>query len=104
MAKQAELEKLTGLASRFGAFIAERHPFALGVALDAFEAATGGGEPNGEAAIDSLRPVLRRELTRRLEKLPVPQGLGDATPRTPVDKRVEQARAALLEECDGFLR
>ena len=38
MAKPAELEKLTGLASRFGAFVAERHPFALADALDAFEA------------------------------------------------------------------
>ena len=36
MAQPAELEKLTGLASRFGAFVAERHPFALGDALDAF--------------------------------------------------------------------
>ena len=29
MAKPAELEKLTGVASRFGAFVAERYPFAL---------------------------------------------------------------------------
>ena len=45
MAKPAELEKLTGLASRFGAFVAERHPFALADALDAFETATGGRDP-----------------------------------------------------------
>ena len=39
MAKPAELEKLTGLASRFGAFVAETHPFALSDALEAFEKA-----------------------------------------------------------------
>ncbi len=60
MAKPAELEGLTAIASRFGAFVAERHPFALAVALEAFEAACGGRDPNGEAAIDALRPALRR--------------------------------------------
>src|SRR5207244_2636619 len=40
MAKPAELEKLTGLASRFGAFVAERHPFALADSLEVFETVT----------------------------------------------------------------
>ena len=62
MAKPAELEKLTGVASRFGAFIAERHPFALTDALDAWEAATRGRDPEGEAALEALRSELRREL------------------------------------------
>ena len=62
MAKPAELQKLTGLASRFGAFVAERHPFALAEALDAFDAVTHGAEAGGEAAIDALRPAVRREL------------------------------------------
>ena len=52
--KPAELEGLTGIARRFGAFVAERHPFALAAALDAFEAATGGRDPNGEAAFEAL--------------------------------------------------
>ena len=59
MAKPVELEKLTDLASRFGAFVAERHPFALPdvieVALEAFEAATGGREPSDEAAFVANR-------------------------------------------------
>ena len=38
MSKPVELEKLTGLASRFGAFVAERHPFALDDALDGVRA------------------------------------------------------------------
>ena len=66
MAKPAELEKLTGLASRFAAFVAERHPLALADALDAFEKATGGRDLRGEKAIEAARPALRRELKKRL--------------------------------------
>src|SRR5580765_2132379 len=104
MAKPAELEKLTGVASRFGAFVAERYPFALIEAVDAWEATTGGGEPKGEAAFETLRPAFRRELARRLGSRAVPQGLCDTTPRTSAARRIEQAQLSLLDECDGFLR
>ena len=104
MAKPAELQKLTGLASRFGAFVAERHPFALAEALDACDAVTRGAEPRGEADIDALRPALRRELGRRLERRDLPQGIADTTPRTSAATRIGQAVAALLDDCDGFLR
>ena len=82
MPKPAELEKLTGIASRFGAFVAERHPFALNEAIDVWEAITGGREPKGEAAIEALRPAFRRELARRFQARALPQGLPDTTPRT----------------------
>jgi 2-oxoisovalerate dehydrogenase E1 component len=104
MAKPAELQKVTGLASRFGAFVAERHPFALAEALDACDAVTRGAEPRGEADIDALRPALRRELGRRLERRDLPQGIADTTPRTSAATRIGQAVAALLDDCDGFLR
>src|SRR6267142_232814 len=104
MAKPAELEKLTGIASRFGAFVAERHPFALADALDALDAASGGRDPQDEATIDALRPAFHRELTRRLQLRAVPQGLGDTTPRTSAEMRIGQAYAQLLDDCDGFLR
>src|SRR6266850_7009173 len=104
MAKQAELEKLTGLASRFGAFVIEQHPFALADALDAFEAATGGRDVRDEAAIEALRPALHRELTRRLQTRAIPEGLPDTTPRTSAAARIEQAYGELLDACDGFLR
>src|SRR6267378_2739208 len=104
MAKQAELEKLTGLASRFGAFVTEQHPFALADALDAFEAATGGRDVRDEAAIEALRPALHRELTRRLQTRPIPEGLPDTTPRTSASARMELAYGELLDACDGFLR
>ncbi len=104
MAKPAELERLTGLASRFGAFIAEQHPFALDQALEAFEAACGGREPRTDAEIDALRPLLRRELAKRLEAHPMPDGLPDPTPRTTAADRVARARMDLVGACDGFLR
>src|SRR5438876_750673 len=104
MAKPVELEKLTGLASRFGAFVAERHPFALAEALEAFDAVAGNREPRDEAGIDGLRAALVRELRKRLAARPVPDGLEEATPRVSAAARLDQAHATLVEEVDGFLR
>ena len=104
MAKPAELETLTGLASRFGAFIAERHPFALSDALDAFEKATGGRDLEDEAAIEAARPLLQRELKTRLQAHTVPHGLPDTTPRTTAVTRLGQAQTELIDAADGFLR
>src|SRR5262245_29029599 len=104
MANPAELEKLTGLASRFGAFVAERHPFALADAIDALDAAAGESDLRDEAAIDALRPVFHRELTRRLQVRAVPPGLAETTPRTSAAMRIGQAYAQLIDDCDGFLR
>src|SRR2546423_6780560 len=104
MSKPAALEKLTGIASRFGAFVAERHPFALTEALAAFDAATSGREATGEAALDALRPLLRTELDKRLQQRQIPPGLPDTTPRTPAAMRIAQAHAQLVEDCDGFVR
>ncbi len=104
MPKPPALDKLTGLASRFGAFVAETHPFALGEALDSFEAATEGRDVRVEAGIEKLRPALRQELGRRLGGRPLPEGLAETTPRTPATVRLAQAHAELLDACDGFLR
>jgi 2-oxoisovalerate dehydrogenase E1 component len=104
MAKPAEVDKLTGLASRFGAFVAERHPFALADALEAFEKATGGRELPDEAAMEAARPVLRRELKKRLDARALPEGLPDTTPRTTAAARLQQAHTELLDAVDGFLR
>src|SRR6185369_9650389 len=104
MAKPAELEKLTGLASRFGAFVAGRHPFALADALDACEQAAGDRELRGETAIDAARPALQRELKKRLQARTLPDGLPDTTPRTSAAARMDQAHAELLDAVDGFLR
>ncbi|MEO8256347.1 MAG: thiamine pyrophosphate-dependent enzyme [Acidobacteriota bacterium] len=93
-----------GLASRLAAFVAERHPFVLVDVVAAFEAIGGGREAQGEAAIDALRPPLRRELIERLGARPVPSDLPDTTPGTPAHTRLHQASAELLDACDGFLR
>ena len=42
MAQPTELEKLTGLASRFAAFVAEQQPFALAAAVEAFQRVSTG--------------------------------------------------------------
>jgi 2-oxoisovalerate dehydrogenase E1 component len=94
------------LAGRFGAFVAERHPLALTVALEAFEAALAGRlPPDAEAReeIDALRPVLGRELTARLHSVDLPHGLPETTPRVSTETRIGQARRELVDACDGFL-
>jgi 2-oxoisovalerate dehydrogenase E1 component len=92
------------LAARLGAFVAERHPLALNDALDAFEAATEGRAPAGEAAIDAMRPRMRDELARRLASRPLPPDLPETTPRVAAGARMEQAHREVLAACDGFLR
>jgi 2-oxoisovalerate dehydrogenase E1 component len=102
----ADPNKLTGLASRLAAFITERHPLAVALVLDVFEAVGGGKlKPRDHAALDALRTPFRRELARRLyEALKAPDGTDHTTPGTSAIKRMEQARAELTDACDGFLR
>ena len=101
-----DVSKLSGLASRFAAFVAERYPFAVPLALDAFESA---GLPNikGRDAVklDAARTVLRRALAKSLyERVAAPEGIADTTPGVTAAKRLEQARAELVDSCDGFVR
>jgi 2-oxoisovalerate dehydrogenase E1 component len=104
MAGSAELQKLTGIAGRFGAFVAERHPLALAGALDALEAVIRGHVPTDQPGLDALRPAFRRELGRRLQSGPVPPGLAETTPRTSAETRLQQAYEDILDACDGFFR
>ncbi|HEX6216048.1 MAG TPA: thiamine pyrophosphate-dependent enzyme [Vicinamibacterales bacterium] len=98
--------KLSGLASRFAAFVAERYPFALHHAIDAFENA-GVSAIKGRDAVklDAARPALRRALAKSLyEHFSAPEGTAETTPGVSATKRLEQARAELVDACDGFLR
>src|SRR5688572_31920530 len=101
-----DITKLSGLAGRFAAFVAERYPFALHHAIDAFENA-GVSSIKGRDAVklDAARPALRRALAKSLyEHFSAPEGTAETTPGVSATKRLEQARAELVDACDGFLR
>ncbi len=93
------------LIARFAAFVAERHPFALGVAQEALGSAIGN--PAGRnfrrgEDIAALRTKVRQELTERCGEAGLPETL-ESTPRVPVNERLGQAVQALIDDCDGFL-
>ncbi len=101
----------TTLAQRFGAFVAERHPFALAPAMESLEealATTAGdrerlaGSPGlRPAAIEDLREPLRQALRRRLPE--APPDLPETTPGVTAAERLGCEAEALLDACDGFL-
>jgi 2-oxoisovalerate dehydrogenase E1 component len=103
MSRSVDVTKLSGLASRFGAFVLERYPFALDAALDALEAADGARIGRDAVRIEKLRSTLHRELSKRLEAIPLRHGLAETTPFVPAAERQRDARRELLEACDGFL-
>jgi 2-oxoisovalerate dehydrogenase E1 component len=105
MSKTAETGSQTSLAGRFGAFVAERYPFAVAHALEALDAAAGQARGKGEdaGAIDALRPLLRRELMARVSAA-APAGLAETTPGVTAAARLEAARDEFIDACDGFLR
>ena len=91
------------LAARFAAFVAERFPFALDPALEAFQSVCPGDPGRNAEAIEALRGPLADRLRRAFET-PMPDGLPETTPRVPASERLRQARAELFDACDGFLR
>src|SRR5687767_440597 len=105
MSRSAEISRLSGLESRLAAFVAERHPLALPLALAALAAARKGAPGDGDSKhIDTLRAPFRRELAKRLyDLLTAPDGIDETTPGVSAVKRLEQARAEIVESCDGFL-
>src|SRR5207253_2528795 len=88
----------TTLRTRFAAFVAERHPFALAPALAAFDRAGGG---DAEAMPGPLRAALEQTLRDALATgIQIPE----TTPRVPAAERLRAAIAEVVEACDGFLR
>jgi 2-oxoisovalerate dehydrogenase E1 component len=77
-------------AARFGAFVAEKFPFALDVARRAFE------EANGDAG--RLRAALEKALQVDAADLP------ETTPRVAASTRIRQAIDEIADACEGFLR
>ncbi len=93
----------TTLAARFGAFVAEQFPFALGPALEAFRTVIPGDPGRDAAAIEAIRRPLAEALRRAFAGSP-PEGIADTTPRVSAAERLDGAREDLLDACDGFLR
>jgi 2-oxoisovalerate dehydrogenase E1 component len=106
MPRLHEVMKLSGLGGRFAAFVAERHPFALPYALEAFDSSGLAAIKARDAVkIDAARPVLRRALAKLLyDQVAAPEGIAETTPGVAASKRLEQARAEVVDACDGFLR
>ncbi len=104
MTRSANVSCLSGVESRFGAFVAEQIPFALAAALEAFESARCGGSEDSEAALDQLRQAFRKEFTRRISQTEIPDGIAETTPGVSVQQRLDLARAAAVDACDGFFR
>ncbi len=104
MTPSTGLQSLTGIASRLGAFVAERCPFALADVVSAVEATTRGGPiPEDSRGIEAFRPAFGRELARLLAGWTPPEGLSETTPRVSAAARLDQARRELVDLCDGFL-
>ena len=94
------------LARRFGAFVAERYPFALAPALAAFEGASHlSGKGASHLSPDLLRPHLRTELRKALTQVKFPlSDLAETTPGVAAADRLGAAVDELIDACDGFLR
>lgn len=105
MRSSVETSRLTGFTSRFAAFVAERHPLVLAIALEALTAARKSvGADSDTKQIEALRAPFRRELAKRLyEALTAPDGIDEPTPGTTAVRRLEQARAEIVESCDACL-
>jgi 2-oxoisovalerate dehydrogenase E1 component len=92
-----------GLAARFAAFVAERHPFALQPATEAFRAVCATDPGRDADAIDALRAPLAEAL-RLSTAGTAPASLPETTPGVTAAQRLRAAGEELIEACDGFLR
>ncbi|MGH9308404.1 MAG: alpha-ketoacid dehydrogenase subunit alpha/beta [Vicinamibacterales bacterium] len=90
------------LRIRFTAFLAERYPFALGVALDALGTVVGN-EAAGESMIERARAAFPGELRRQMAGLAGSHS-GESRPGVSVEQRTQEAVDELIAGCDGFLR
>jgi 2-oxoisovalerate dehydrogenase E1 component len=96
--------RATAVAARFAAFLAERYPFALEAAVEAFEEVRRARPAGTPADIEAWRPAFRLALEPRLRIGAVPATDVETTPGVTLPERLAQAHAELIDACDGFLR
>ena len=101
MARSSSVAAPAGLAARLCAFVLERFPFALPI-VQGVVAETRASSAKTADAVESLRRTLIRRLERALAEIEAAD-LPETTPHVTAPKRLDQARRALLEACDGFL-
>jgi 2-oxoisovalerate dehydrogenase E1 component len=112
---EAATRARTTLLGRFAAFVAERHPFALRPAVAAMDMvlAARTTDESDSSAIDGAREPLRRILMQTLSDALSPDAsaaqklrgeVPETTPRVSVAERLRQAVAAVVNDCDGFVR
>ena len=100
------MRKDPALASRFAAFVAERHPESLERASKAFAsvlAKTKRSNAAPSSTLEAMRKPLRAAL-RKAIALKAPRGVPETTPGVDVSSRLRHAEAVILDACDGFLR
>ena len=96
------------LSDRFGAFIAERYPFAVKAAVEAFREVVPFDAPDlrlDARSLESLREPVRESLERMLSALlwASSNDQAETTPGVTTRERLDQARIELLEATDGFI-
>jgi 2-oxoisovalerate dehydrogenase E1 component len=99
MARTTRVAATPGVAERLRAFIVEQFPFALPL-ID--RALAGAHVARNPQVIERYRAALRGKLEQMLGALETTE-LPDTTPGVAASHRLDQARHALLDACDGFL-
>jgi 2-oxoisovalerate dehydrogenase E1 component len=110
MARTPPVAAPADVAGRLRAFVLERFPFALPLVRDVLQSDAGralvatnsAAEQPRDAASARARTSFIRALKESLARLDA-RGLPDTTPFVPAAQRLEQAKQALVDACDGFL-
>jgi 2-oxoisovalerate dehydrogenase E1 component len=100
MSRGAVVPSAASLARRFGAFVTERFPFALALALEAFDEA-GGQTAHDQESIEQVRQRFGPELRRRFRDDGTRE-LDETTPGIAAGSRFSSAVDELADACDGF--
>jgi len=105
MSGRAAAPTLSDLSHRLGAFMVDRHPFAMSQVVEALEAVCVGRALRSADDIEALRVPFRDALAARFGALADRSAdFPDASPRVAARQRVDQALVSLIEDCDGCLR